>query len=153
MKTKQTCSSASRFSSKEAYKFFIKKNPKSTVTYSLYKHIVSEFNKKLSLLLLEGVVFNMGHRLGTVRIKRIPRAFNKPAIDWGETNKLKKLGINKHVYFTDDYYYRWNWDKSKCKVRNKSVYSFAPTAGPTGNRKALVKKLKTDEFAHMNFKQ
>ena len=41
----------------------------------------------------------------------------------------------------------------KCKVKNKSVYTFAPTAGPTGNRKALVKKLKTDEFAHMNFKQ
>ena len=95
----------------------------------------------------------MGQRLGTIRIKKIPRTFNKPTIDWGETNRLKKQGIKQLVYYTDDFYYRWNWDKHRCLVKNKSVYTFAPTAGQRGNRKKLVEKLKTDEFAHLNYKQ
>ena len=103
-------------------------------------------------MLLEGQVFNMGQRLGSMRIKKIPRTFNKPTVDWGETNRLKKQGIKQLVHYTDDFYYRWNWDKHRCLVKNKSVYTFAPTAGQSGNRRKLVQKLKTDEFAHLNYK-
>ena len=38
-------------------------------------------------------------------------------------------------------------------VKNKSVYTFSPTAGAAGNKKALVKKLREDEFAYLNFKK
>lgn len=146
-------SSASKFSTKDSYRWFKKENPDTQITYSLYKHIISRFNKRVSEEILEGQVFNMGQRLGTIRIKKIPRTFNKPTIDWGETNRLKKQGIKQLVYYTDDYYYRWNWDKHRCLVKNKSVYTFAPTAGQKGNRKKLVQKLKTDEFAYLNYKQ
>ena len=146
-------SSASKFSAKDSYKWYKSQNPDTPVTYALYKHIISRFNKRVSELILEGEVFNMGQRLGTIRIKKIPRTFNKPTIDWGETNRLKKQGIKKLVYYTDDYYYRWNWDKHRCLVKNKSVYTFAPTAGERGNRRKLVEKLKTDEFAYLNYKQ
>lgn len=145
-------SSESRYSTKDAYKAYLKKNPKTTVTYALYKHIIAEFNKKVAEKVLDGQVFNMGHRLGSIRIKRIPRSFNKPAIDWYETNKLKEQGIKKLVYYTDEYYFRWNWDKHRCMVKNKSVYTFSPTAGKNGNRKALVKRLRQDEFAYLNYK-
>jgi|TARA_R100001510_G_scaffold51875_1_gene52087 hypothetical protein len=145
-------SSASKFSTKDAYKWYKKNNPDTTVTYSLYKHIISQFNKKVADAMLDGEVFNMGYKLGTMRIKRIPRTFNKPSIDWGETNRLKKQGIKKLVYYTDDYYFRWNWDKARCMVKNKSVYTFAPTAGPNGNKRKLVKRLKSDEFAYLNYK-
>lgn len=146
-------SSASKFSTKDSYRWFKKQNPDTQITYSGYKHIISRFNKRVSELVLEGRVFNMGYRLGTIRIKKIPRTFNKPTIDWGETNRLKKQGIKKLVYYTDDYYYRWNWDKHRCLVKNKSVYTFQPTAGFKGNRRKLVEKLKTDEFAYLNYKQ
>ena len=145
-------SSESKYSTKDAYRAFRKKYPKTTVTYSLYKHIIAEFNKKVSEVILDGQVFNMGHRLGTIRIKRIPRSFNKPTIDWHETNKLKKQGINKLIYYTDDYYFRWNWDKHRCMVKNKSVYTFSPTSGANGNKKALVRRLRQDEFAYLNYK-
>jgi len=149
--TKYSCES--RYSTKDSYKSYCKNNPTTPVTYALYKHIISEFNKKLSKVILDGRVFNMGHRLGTMRIKRIPRSFNRPTVDWHETNKLKKEGINKLIYYTDDYYFRWNWDKHRCMVKNKSVYTFSPTAGAAGNKKALVKKLREDEFAYLNFKK
>ena len=145
-------SSASRYSTKDSYRWFKKQNPETTITYSLYKHIITRFNKRACEMILEGQLFNMGQRLGSIRIKKIPRTFNKPTIDWGETNRLKKQGIKKLVYYTDDYYYRWNWDKHRCLVKNKSVYTFAPTAGQSGNRRKLVQKLKTDEFAHLNYK-
>ena len=146
-------SSASKFSTKDSYKWFKQQNPDTQITYAGYKHIISRFNKRVSEMVLEGRVFNMGFRLGTIRIKKIPRTFNKPTIDWGETNRLKKQGIKKLVYYTDDYYYRWNWDKHKCLVKNKSVYTFQPTSGLTGNKRKLVQKLKTDEFAYLNYKQ
>ena len=146
-------SSASKFSTKDSYKWYKQLNPDSPVTYALYKHIISRFNKRVSERILEGQVFNMGQRLGSIRIKKITRTFNKPTIDWGETNRLKKQGIKKLVYYTDDYYYRWNWDKHRCLVKNKSVYTFAPTAGSRGNKRKLVEKLRTDEFAYLNFKQ
>lgn len=151
MTTKKS-SSQSKYSAKDAYEAYRKKNPDTSVTYSLYKHIVAEFNKKVSERILDGEVFNMGHRLGTIRIKRIPRSFNRPSVDWYETNKLKKQGINKLIYYTDDYYFRWNWDKHRCAVKNKSVYKFTPTAGAKGNKKALVNRLRQDEFAYLNYK-
>lgn len=144
--------SVSRYSALDAYKWFLKQNPDTTITYPLYKQVISQFNKKVSEAILEGEVFNMGSHLGTLRIKKIERTFTKPTIDWGETNKLKKQGIKQLVYFTDDYYFRWNWDKSRCRVRNKSVYTFSPTSGSGGNRKALVRKLKGDDFAYLNYK-
>lgn len=145
-------SSVSKYSAKDAYRWFKKNNPNTTITYTLYKHIISQFNKKVSERVLDGEVFNMGYKLGTIRIKKIPRTFNKLSVDWGETNRLKKQGIKQLVYYTDDYYYRWNWDKNRCLVKNKSVYTFAPTAGLKGNRRKLVSRLKSDEFAFMNYK-
>lgn len=144
--------SVSKYSARDAYNWFRKKNPDTTVTYPLYKQVISQFNKKVSNAILEGQVFNMGHHLGTLRIKKIERTFTRPTIDWGETNKLKKQGIKQLVYYTDDFYYRWNWDKSRSRAKNKSVYTFSPTSGATGNRKALVHKLKGDDFAYLNYK-
>jgi hypothetical protein len=145
-------SSVSNVGAVDAYKFYKKKYPKTTVTYTLYKYVVSEFNKKVSELILEGHSFNMGHRLSSIRIKKIARSFNKPTVDWGETNKLRKEGIKTIVYYTDDFYFRWHWEKARCLVKNKSVYSFTPNGGVKGNKRALVTKLKQDEFAYLNFK-
>ncbi len=134
------------------YEWYRKNNPGSDVTYTLYKHILVEFYKKASKKILEGETFNLGHKLGSIRIKKVERNFNRPTINWHETNKLKEQGINKHVYFTDPYWFRWAWDKSTVALRNKSVYKFSPTEGKNGNKKMLVRMLKTDEFAQLNYK-
>ena len=54
-----------RYGAKDMYKFFVKKNPDTDVTYTLFKYIISKFNKKIVNKVLEGKEFYMGHRLGT----------------------------------------------------------------------------------------
>lgn len=135
------------------YREYVKENPETIISYKMFKQIISQFNRKASQKILEGKTLWLGYKLGNVRIKKIERTnYTKPAIDWGETNKLKKQGINKHVYFTDNVYFRWFWEKARCQVPNKSVYKFVPSGGPAGNRRALVNLLKEDEFALLNFK-
>lgn len=145
-------SSVSKLSAKDAFEYYKQKNPGTTVNYTFYKYVITEFNKMLTKHILDGNRFNMGHRLGYLKIKKIERTFNNPTIDWGETNKLIAQGIRQYVYYTDDHYYKWHWDKHMCRVKNKSVYKFMTTGGPTGNRRALSQRLKNDEFAYLNYK-
>ena len=133
---------------KDIYKKFKNDNSNSDVTYTFFKYIVSEHNKKLINRILDGITVNLGSKLGKLRIKKVERNFYKKTIDWGETRKLKAEGINKHVYYTDNYWFRWYWEKISCQIKNKSVYQFKPTAGDFGNRKRLVKILMEDEFSH-----
>lgn len=134
------------------YKDYMRMNPESDVTYTLYKYTIAQFFKKAAKRILEGDVLYLGHKLGAIRIKKVPRNPGTKSIDWYETNKLKAQGINKHVYFTDPFWYRWYWDKRNAALKNKSVYKFSPTEGKNGNKKALPKKLRSDEFAYLNYK-
>ena len=98
-------------------------NPDTDVTYPYYRAVLESFSKLLAEALPNGAIFNMGQRLGTLRIKKIKRSPNARTIDWNETLKLweeqgKKEGF---VYWTDDTYYRWAWDKRKALVKNKSA--------------------------------
>lgn len=138
---------------KDMFKFYKKNNPGTDSTYTHFKYILSLFNKKASAEILAGATLNLHNRQGKIRIRKVKRNFTNPKIDWGETNKLKKQGISRWVYFSDDYWYRWYWEKKTCTIPNKSVYSFRPTGGENGNRKRLVKLLRSDEFAHLNFKE
>jgi hypothetical protein len=137
----------------DIFKYYKKNNPGTDVTYTQFKYIISQFNRKASEYILQGRTLNLHNRLGKIRIKKIRRNFYRKSVDWAETNKLKAQGIKQLVYFTDDYWFRWYWEKRVCTIPNKSVYSFRPTGGDHGNRKNLVKLLKTDEFAHINFKE
>lgn len=142
-----------RLGVKDMYRDYKKKNPGTDVTYALYKHTISEFCKKAVDRVLEGDTLYLGHKLGCIRIKKVPRNFDNPVIDWYETNKLKAEGINKHIYYTDPYWFRWYWDKSRPALKNKSVYKFEATKGETGNVKKLVRKIKNDPFAELNYKE
>ena len=137
----------------DIYKYYAKTNPGTDITYTQFKYILSLFNKKAIDQILQGRELNLHNRLGIIRIKKVKRNFNKKTVDWSETNKLKEQGINKFVFYTDDYWYRWAWEKRTCNIPNKSVYSFRSTGGDYGNRKKLTRLLKTDEFAHLNYKE
>lgn len=133
----------------DMYKWFRKQNPGTDITYTLFKEIISQFNKLAVEYILEGKAVNFGSNLGSIRIKKIERKFSKArTVNWGETNKLRKQGINQMVYFVDNYYYKWHWHRSLCKIKNKTVYIFQPTKGAGGNRQKLSRLLKSDDLIH-----
>ena len=142
-----------RFGAKDMYKAYKKEHLTTDVTYPLYKTILELFNKKMADKILDGFLFNMGSKLGTLRIKKIERTPKNKVINWPETKKMwQEQGYKKDfVYFTDKYYYRWAWEKRRCTVKNKSVYKFWPTSGREGLKRQLVKRLKTDPFASTNY--
>ena len=65
------------YGAKDMYAFYKKKNPKTEVTYTLYKYVISKFNHKVVEAVLEGQTFYPGHQLGRLKIKRVERNFDK----------------------------------------------------------------------------
>ena len=119
-------------------------------------------------LVLEGKEFSMGNNLSTLSVRRIERNPSKPTIDWWESNKYKqellaqgKELYNKEtdegekwfIYYTDPWYCKYHWQKSKCKLANKSAYRFTPTRGTKGNKEKLTALLKNDDLAYLRFKK
>lgn len=150
---KKSSSSEERFGAKDMYKAYKKDNPNTDINYTYYRAVLESFSGLLAEALLNGEVFNMGQRLGTLRIKKIKRNPSHRTIDWNETLKMwkeqgKKEGL---IYWTDESYYRWAWDKRKALVKNKSAYRFDPTGGTKGLKKKLTERLRTDEFAKLNY--
>ena len=134
----------------------------------LFKQICEEFNMLVIESILEGKEFSMGNNLSTISIRRIERNPSKPTIDWWESNKYKQellaegtelfdaeteKGKKWFIYYTDPWYCKYHWQKSKCKISNKSAYRFTPTRGIKGNKEKLTKLLKTDELAYLRFKK
>lgn len=117
------------------------------VTYRQYIDICYAFNKKLSEELIEnGSIYKLPFHLGELSIKRRKMKYNSLKVDFGE---LKKTGIL--TYHTNDhsreYYAFCHWNKSKCKVVNKSVYSFTLSRD---NKRAIATRMK-DGVSHQMF--
>lgn len=136
------------YNAMDMYKAFKEKYPETDITYPLFKHIISAYNKKIVDKIIDGEIFNPSFNIGRMLIARLERNFNKKTVDWGETNKLKKQGINKIIYFTDDFYYRIKWDKVNCNLKNKTVYRFQPTYT---FRKKLVKYIKEHTMGSITY--
>ncbi len=49
-----------RYGAKDMFEYYKKKYPDTDVTYTLYKYIISKFNKKLVKKVLEGKKFYLG---------------------------------------------------------------------------------------------
>ena len=150
---KSTQQATKIYNSVDMYQAFRKKYPGSDINYRLFRYILSSYNKGIVSYVLSGSVFYLGANLGRIRIKRVKRNFSKPTVDWGATKKLAAEGIKKLVYFVDEYYYRFAWEKKYCNVTNKTAYSFRPAGGKNGPKKQLVKLLAEDDLAHLNFVQ
>lgn len=133
----------------DMYKFFKKKHPNTDVNESQFKHVAELAFKIVRDEVLDGNQWKIGQRMGNIRIRKVKRTFKKPRINIYETLKLRKEGIEKNVYYTDDYWYRFYWEKKVCQIPNKTVYSFVPTKGANGNTKRLAKRIKNDEFSYL----
>ena len=138
-------------SAHDMYKYFVQTHPGTDVTYSLYKHVISQFNKKMADRILDGKEIVLGKNMGKLRISKVNRNYQKKVVDFGATNKLREQGIDRVVFFTNNTYYKWTWEKKSSKAVNKSAYSFKPSAGAHGLRRRLARLLNENEFAHLNF--
>jgi len=138
------------------------------ISKKMHRDICSTFNIMIIEYILDGGKFNMGSNLSTISIIRLDRNNSKPMIDWGESNKYKKEllssgkklynnktgeGTKWYIYYTDEDYCKYYWNKGKCKVSNKSVYKFTATRGQKGNKEKLTSLLQTDELAYLKFKK
>jgi len=129
--------------------------------------VVSRFNQEImDEIIYEGREFDMGSNLAKLSIIRIDRNHAAPRVDWASTKQLKQELLDKGetlqseenpdgvpylVYYTDDWYCRFFWEKRVCKIRNKSAYRFDATRGMKGNKTKLVQHLQSDDLAYLKF--
>jgi len=114
------------------------------VPLEIYKNIIESFNTDMSKYILNGGVFNLGYGLGNLHIAKKERTKEqKPAINWGESNKVKKelLNAGETLYdhllfptgkkwlikFSNDFSYWWRWSNKGQYIKNIKYFSFVPT--------------------------
>lgn len=135
---------------------------------NLWQELCVEFNTKvMKEIIYNGREFNMGERLSTLQVVRVPRNFDSPTPNWKKSNELKQKiideggtpkseenpdGENWLVYYTDDWYCRFYWRKVHCVVQNKTAYRFTPTRGNVGNKRMLKDHLRDDEMAYTKYR-
>lgn len=135
---------------KQMYEFFCKRYPEEDIPFPLFAEVIKRYNTLILEQLFEGKRVILGSGLGHLGIIKKERSFNHRRIDWYETNKLKKEGINKHVYYTDNLWVRFSWYKPG-RLTNQTVYKFTPTKGCNGNTKKLAELIRDNPFALDSF--
>lgn len=137
-----------------------------TLSLSEYKNIMQIFLRESLKGILDGNPLIMGYRLGKIEVQRNERNYKKPTINWGESNKYKaillsegkelynketKQGHHWLVYFTDSYYYKYNWKKERVKaighvmvLHNILFYELKPFRNA---QRALTNSVKGNELA------
>ncbi len=152
---------------KDIHKDYVK-HVEGPIETRLFKQLCEEFNMLVIDMILQGKEFTMGSNLSTLSVRRIERNPSKPTIDWWESNKYKQEllaegkqlydaeteeGEKWFIYYTDPWYCKYHWQKSRCKLANKTAYRFTPTRGVKGNKEKLTKLLKEDDLAYLRFKK
>lgn len=110
---------------------------KEVASYTTFRMVLENFFQRAKRAVIEGEVIHI-HRLGKICAKRVQRDFrskNQKRINWAKTmatgkvwsEEKQRFVYKKTVYFTDDDWCRIAWFKHR--VRNDSVYMFAPSEG------------------------
>ena len=115
----------------DLYKYYISDKEKGTVLWvdrKTYTSIIKAANTMLAdYILNESYHIVLPYLLGRLRIvkKRLDFAEGKLPIDWAATKKYGKriFHTNEH---TNEYKYRWLWDKHHSNVKHSNYYSFIP---------------------------
>lgn len=133
------------------------------IEYKLFAQVVREFNKKISIEILNGYKFHCWG-LGIFEILRVPRKV--ATINWNASNKFRKELIEKGItpydkrdhpdgqmwfqYFTDPWYYKWSWYKTKATkyVTNSYYYTFTASFS---NKRGIALVVKNNELAELDY--
>lgn len=112
---------------RDMYKWY-KKNTEKPMVYWMFREILLRHNRKVADAIIFGDVYNVGNFVGRILIKKIKRNYEKAVPNWGESKKRKAeliaQGIQpkdeQHpngeewmVFYTDPWYLRWAWAKSR----------------------------------------
>ena len=150
---------------KEAHSEYCK-TVKAPLPKDLFIKLSQEFNLEVVDRLLEGEAFNMKNNMSNLSIRRVEREPSNPTIDWPESMKYKQEliaegkelysesnpdGVKWFIYYTDPWYYKYHWEKHRCKIPNKTAYRFTPSRVLKGNKEKLAKLLKENDLAYLRF--
>lgn len=94
---------------KYLYKYY--RNNKGTLSYDLFKEIVSLFNQRLSERINRGYGFKMPYNLFKLEAVRATRLIKKSkksgklllAVNWGESNKIKAEILSRGGFLYEEY--------------------------------------------------
>lgn len=108
------------------------------VTEAEFKQVCYLFNKKLSSKLIDGYKFTMPDKLGTLSVAKNKMRYNKLYFNFEEYNRtgIKSYHLNDH---SDNYYAFVRWNKTNCRVPNKSYYGFRFTRENNRNVAKVMK--------------
>jgi len=94
-----------------------------------FRDFYKTLNKEISKDIILGNCYNFPHNVGSVRIYRFKRDFNKRVVDRGRSNKLKAQNPDNYIVFhVDDFYNAAIYDKNLAKVPNYKFYRFKLTS-------------------------
>ena len=138
---------------KNIFKWYKKKYKNTVKSETEFRRIWGDYMELVTKeILLEGGFIKLPGRMGDFRVVRKERDPRKLMPNWGATNAAKKDGTYTGIiYFTDSMWVRYLWRKSRCYVKNKSIWHFRPTRGEKGLKTKLTQKMAEDEFAYLNF--
>lgn len=115
------------------------------IDYSLFKQILSEFNKSISNSILEGYKFTMPFRLGALMIIKKKMNFNNlnsTIIDWQLSKKYGKViyHLNEHSH---GYTYKFYWDRAYRQFTLTNKYRFVMSRT---NKRRLAQLIKEENY-------
>lgn len=150
---------------KDSYKDYEAEGGK--LSYKDYRSICERYNVLCMDRVIEhGERLDLGANLARIYVIRIERNFNNPTIDWAASKAYKQELIEEGVelysednpsgqkwfiYYTDEWYTRFYWEKRFCKVKNKSAYRFDATRGKKGNKEKLTEHLRSNDLSYLKY--
>lgn len=142
---------------KDIYATHYKPTQDKPVSFKEFKRIWVEFiDLSVEELLLEGKPLAMTAGMSDLRVVRRKRNPKYRRVDFNETRKLREEDptFKGVVYWIDqDWWCRYLWKKSRCRIKNKSKWSFRPTRGDKGLKKRLSSYLQSHELAYLTFRE
>jgi len=114
----------------KSYKTDCKESGKTPLPIKTFKLYCEYANMELvNAVIFEAKEIGLAHGMGSMQVVRFNRNFEKAAVNFNETRKLKEQGINAVAYYTDDHYFSFKWIRSKCHIPYKSLWIFKASAG------------------------
>lgn len=153
------------FTSKEIYDEYHTRG--GTLSKEEFVQVTAVYNREVMRHVIEhGRAFDCGHGLSTISITKHARNFSNPTVNWGASNVLRAEIVREGhvpkapsntggeewlVYFTDPWWFKFHWRKSRCKIPNRAAWKFVPSRGRLGTHVRLIKHLNDDHQAHTRF--
>jgi len=139
---------------KDNYKLFRERYPskKLRMNYKKYRMIYTEYIDRISEGLLMGREFNMGNKLSTLRLVKMPANHKISLLDFQKTKDEKKRKIEAgepledengyktyRVIKTDDTYFYFYWNKKNSRAGGKSLYRITPSLKLNSRRRIAMR--------------